>query len=48
MVKKSCLNKYKFSSGLSYFKNGKEKKFLSISVLYFTIVNFMPKKKCSL
>ena len=48
LMKKSCLNKSKFSTGFSPFNPGKKNKFLSCSVLVSERVTFMSKKKSSL
>ena len=48
LIKISCLNKSKFSSGYVPLKHGKKTNFLSISVLFSEIVIFMYKKKNSL
>ena len=47
-IKKSYLNKSKFSSGFAPFKLVRKTNFLSISVLVSGIVTFMSKKKSSL
>ena len=45
MIKKSCLNKSKFSSGFVPIKHGMKKKFLSILVLVSEIVILCLKRK---
>ena len=45
LIKKSCLNKSKFSSEFALYKHGKKNNFLSISVLVSEIVILCLKRK---